>query len=268
MAEEVEYSEPCSYEEAVESKDHQKWMQAMIEEIDSLLKNGTWVLVQRPDGRRVVSCKWIFKRKLEAAGTEKFRFKARLVARGFTQEHGIDYDEVFSPVVKHTSIRILLAIVARNDWELDQLDVKTAFLHGDLKETIYMTQPKGFVKLGDENKVCLLKKSIYGLKQASRQWHMKFNSHMIKSGFLRSSYDECVYIKSVGGAAIAYLLLYVDDMLLAGASVKEIQKVKEDLATAFEMKDLGPAKRILGMTIVRNREKKEIWLSQADYVSD
>ena len=266
VAEEVEYSDPSTYEEAMDCKEWEKWMKAMVEEIDSLLRNGTWVLVERPDGRRVVSCKWIFKKKLEGADSENVRFKARLVARGFTQEHGVDYDEVFSPVVKHTSIRILLAIVARRDWELEQLDVKTAFLHGDLKETLYMAQPKGFVKAGDEGKVCLLKKSIYGLKQASRQWHRKFDDHVIKSGFLRSAYDECVYIKSVGGAVVAYLLLYVDDMLLAGACPKEIQKVKLDLKKAFEMKDLGPAKRILGMTIIRNRKKKEIWLTQTDYV--
>ena len=117
-AEEVEYSEPCSYEEAIESKEYERWMKAMIEEIDSLLKNGTWVLVERPDGRRVVSCKWIFKKKIGATDDEKVRYKARLVARGFTQEHGIDYDEVFSPVVKHTSIRILLAIVARKTGNL------------------------------------------------------------------------------------------------------------------------------------------------------
>ena len=111
------------------------------------------------------------------------------------------------------------------------------------------------MKPGDEGKVCLLKRSIYGLKQASRQWHMKFNTHMIKSGFLRSHYDECVYIKSVGGAVVAYLLLYVDDMLLVGADLEEIQKVKTDLRAAFEMKDLGPAKRILGIVYSQKEGK-------------
>ena len=174
---------------------------------------------------------------------------------------------MFSPVVKHTSIRILLAVVARMDWELEQMDVKTAFLHGNLEETIYMCQPEGFIKPGMENKVCLLKKSIYGLKQASRQWHMKFYEHMLKSGFLTSKYDECVYIKSQGGAVVAYLLLYVDHMLLAGSCNIEVQKVKKDLKAAFDMKDLGPAKQILEMTIHRDRSKKRIWLTQAGYVS-
>ena len=148
-------------------------MQAKIEEKESLLKYGTWVLVEKPDGRRVLrrvlSCKWVFKKKIEAAEPDGVRFKARLVARGFTQEQGVDFDEVFSPVVKHASIRLLLAIVARRDWELEQLDVKTAFLHGEIRETIYMMQPESFVKPEDMGKVCLLEKSIYGLKQASRQ---------------------------------------------------------------------------------------------------
>ena len=148
----------------------------MIEEIQSLLKNKTWILVKKPDTQRLMSCKWIFKKKVEVGN--KVRFKARLVARGFTQEEGVDYNEVFSPVVKHASIRILLAIVAQKNWHLEQLDVKTAFLHGDLEETIFMDQPEGFVIHGSEDKVCLLKKSLYGLKQESRQWHIKFDEHI------------------------------------------------------------------------------------------
>lgn len=153
----------------------------MVEEIESLMKNRTWILVDRPAAQRPVSCKWVYKKKVEAEN--KIRFKARLVARGFTQEEGIDYNEIFSPVVKHASIRILLAVAAQNKWELEQLDVKTAFLHGDLDETIYMDQSEGFLMHGNEGKVCLLKKSLYGLKQASRQWHLKFDEHMEKIGF-------------------------------------------------------------------------------------
>ena len=161
--------------------------------------------------------------EVDSMEIENIRFKARLVARGFTQEEGVDYNEVFSPVVKHTSIRILLAVVAKKDWKLEQLDVKTAFPHGDLEETIYMQQPPGFVKPGEENKVCLMKRSIYGLKQASRQWHRMFDEQILANGFKRSCYDECVYIKEEGGAMVAYLLLYVDDMLVAGSS-KESQE--------------------------------------------
>ena len=127
VAEQVVFSEPESYQAAISCAERDKWLLAMIEEIDSLIKNKTWVLVEKVEGRKVISCKWIFKKKLESAENDKIRFKARLVARGFTQEEGVDYNEVFSPVVKHTSIRILLAVVAKKDWELKQLDVKTAW---------------------------------------------------------------------------------------------------------------------------------------------
>ena len=267
VAKQVAFSEPDSYKSAMNCPEKDRWLQAMIEEIDSLIKNKTWILVDKVEGRKIISCKWIFKKKLESTEVEQIKFKARLVARGFTQEEGVDYNEVFSPVVKHASIRILLAVVAKRDWELEQLDVKTAFLHGNLEETIYMQQPPGFVKAGEENKVCLLKRSIYGLKQSSRQWHKKFDEHILKNGFTRSLYDECVYIKRRGGAVVAYLLLYVDDMLVAGKCMEEIDRVKDDLSKAFEMKDLGSAARILGMSIVRNRIRKEIWLNQSDYIS-
>ena len=175
---------------------------------------------------------------MESVGVESIRYKARLVARGFTQEEGVDYNEIFAPVVKHASIRILLAVVNQKNWEMQQLDVKTAFLHGDLEESIYMHQPEGYVKKGDENKVCLLKKSLYGLKQSPRQWNKKFNAHMTDSGFARSRYDDCVYIKRRNGVSVAYLLIYVDDILIADPSKEEVQLVKDGLYRSFEMKDL------------------------------
>lgn len=168
VAEEIDYSEPATYAEAMRSKERKQWIQAMKEEIESLLKNKTWVLVKNQKGFKCVSCKWIFKKKIEVTQNNRIRYKARLVARGFTQREGIDFNEVLSLVVKHTSIRVLLALVAQNDMELQQLDVKTAFLHGDLEETIHMYQPEGFVESGNEGKVCLLKKSLYGLKQSPR----------------------------------------------------------------------------------------------------
>lgn len=133
VAEVIAYAEPATYEEAIKCKESQKWIKAMKEEIESLLKNGTWILVVNPRTQKLISCKWLFKKKVEVGEIESIRFKARLVARGFTQVEGIDYTEVFSPVVKHSSIRILLALTAHFDWELHQLDVKTAFLHGDLE---------------------------------------------------------------------------------------------------------------------------------------
>lgn len=172
---------PRSYTEAINSNNSKNWIAAMKDKLQSLYKNNTWVLVDKPKGKKLVSCKWLFKLKKEIPSVERAQYKARLVARGFTQREGIDYHEVFSPVVKHTSIRMVLALVAQEDLELEQLDVKTAFLHGELEEQIFMTQPEGFVKDSEEGKVCLLKRSLYGLKQSPRQWYKRFDSFIIKS---------------------------------------------------------------------------------------
>ncbi|CAJ2628030.1 unnamed protein product [Trifolium pratense] len=198
-AEEVQDSEPKNFREASESIDSQDWLKAMNEEMLSLEKNQTWKLVPLPKNKRVVGSKWVFKRKEGIPGVEAPRYKARLVAKGFTQVEGIDYNEIFSPVVKHCSIRVLMAIVNMYDLELEQMDVKTAFLHGELEETIYMQQPE-------------------------------------------------------------------DDSLMASSDKQEIQQLKEKLNGEFEMKDLGNAKRILGMDILRDRSKGELFLSQHDYL--
>ena len=165
---------------------------AMVEEIQSLEKNQTWELVKLPKGEKAIDCKWIFKRK-EGATPQDFRYKARLVAKGYSQREGIDYKEVFSLVVKHSSICVLLAFVVSQNLELEQLDVKTAFLHGDLEEQIYMQQPPGFEVPNKEDHVCLLKRSLYGLKQSPRQWYRKFDRFMVDHGYSRSPYDSCVY---------------------------------------------------------------------------
>lgn len=160
-----------------------------------------------------------------------------------------------------------MAVVCQMDWELQQMDVKTAFLHGELEESIYMEQPEGFIEPGNEDKVCLLKRSLYGLKQSSRQWNKQFDEHMLSIGFDRSEYDSCVYMKRKNGKTVAYLLLYVDDMLIAGSDMSEIEEIKRDLSGRFEMKDLGDAKRILGMDIIRDRRRGTLWLTQQDYIS-
>ncbi|KAK1631604.1 hypothetical protein QYE76_005919 [Lolium multiflorum] len=146
----------------------------MQEEMQSLDKNGTWDIVCLPKQKKVVRCKWIFKRKKGLSPNEPPMFKARLVAKGFNQIPGIDYNDVFSPVVKHSSICAFFGIVAMHDLELEQLDVKTAFLHGELEEEIYMDQPEGFVVPGKEDLVCKLKRSLYGLKQSPRQWYKRY----------------------------------------------------------------------------------------------
>ncbi|KAG8497106.1 hypothetical protein CXB51_008302 [Gossypium anomalum] len=228
----------------------------------SLHKNKTWDLVKLPKGKKTIRCKWVFKKKEGTLEAEEPRYKARLVAKGYNQIPGVDFTDVFSPVVKHSSIRALLGIVAMHDLELEQLDVKTAFLHGELVEDIYMQQLESFTVLEKEDYVCLLKKSLYGLKQSPRQWYKRFDSFMTSHDFKRSSFDSCVYFKKNSDGSFVYLLLYVDDMLIAAKDKGEIRKVKAQLSEEFEMKDLGPAKKILGMEILRDRKTSKLYLSQ------
>ena len=162
----------------------------MKEEMDSLAKNKTWDLVELPESRKVVGCKWVYKLK-KGADDIIPKYKERLVAKGFSQKEGIDFHEIFSPVVKLVSIIILLALVSLYDLELEQLDVKTTFLHGDLDEEIFMEQPEGFIQNRNKRFVCKLRKSLYGLRQSSRQWYKNFDSFMVSQGYTRSEYAYC-----------------------------------------------------------------------------
>ncbi|WVZ12067.1 hypothetical protein V8G54_016597 [Vigna mungo] len=254
--------EPRSYKEALDSNDRHLWQGAMEEELEALKKNSTWRLVDLPKGKKVIGSKWIFKKKEATPGGEKARYKARLVAKGFTQIEGVDYHEIFAPVVKHCSVRVLMAIVAHCNLHLEQLDVRTAFLHGDLEETIYMKQPDGFAV---DDRVCLLQKSLYGLKQSPRQWYRKFDDFLIKLNFKRCNYDDCVYTLNHDGEML-YLLLYVDDILIASSDRGMIGETKARLADAFEMKELGEARRILGIDIKRDRPGGNLFLSQECYL--
>ena len=169
--------EPSCYKEAMSKDDKLKWEQAMELEMDSIEKNHTWELVQLPKGKNALPCKWVYKLKV-TSDNAKPKYKARLVAKGFKQEKGVDFDEIFSPIVKMKTLCTVLALVAKEDMDLVQLDVKTNFFHGDLHDEIYMQQPEGFVEKGKEKLICKLKKSLYGLKQAPREWYTKFDAFM------------------------------------------------------------------------------------------
>ncbi|KAL1198052.1 Retrovirus-related Pol polyprotein from transposon TNT 1-94 [Cardamine amara subsp. amara] len=266
VAEEVDTYEPSTYREAISGTEAERWFAAMGDEMESHQNNNTWDLVTEPHGRKIVTCKWIFKKNEGISMAEGVKYKARVVARGFSQREEVDYNEIFSPVVRHTSIRALLAVVAHQDLELEQLDVKTAFLHGELEEEIYMTQPDGFQVFGKENHVCRLNKSLYGLKQSPRQWYKRFDSYMMKLGYIRCPYDCCVYYNKLKGESYIYLILYVDDMLIAAKKMCDAQKLKDLLSAEFEMKDLGAANKILGMEILRDRTQKKLFLSQKGYI--
>ena len=256
--------DPTSFEEAMRSENSSKWLEAMEEEMRSMKANKVWDLEIIPKGAKTVGCKWVYKTKLDSQGNVE-RYKARLVAKGFTQREGIDYNETFSPVSCKDSFRIIMALVAHYDLELHQMDVKTAFLNGDLEENVYMAQPKGFVMEGNERMGCRLKKSIYGLKQASRQWYLKFDSTIRKFGFKENVEDNCVYAKFKDGKFI-FLILYVDDILLASSDVSLLLETKKFLSSNFDMKDLGEASFVLGIEIHRDRNKGILGLSQKTYI--
>jgi hypothetical protein len=167
---------------------------------------------------------------------------------------------VFSPVVKYSSIQTFFSIVAIHDLELEQLDMKIAFLHGEHEEEIYMDQPEEFIVPGKEDYVCKFKRSLYGLKQSPRQWYKMFDSFILSHGFKRSKYDSCVHIKIVDGSPI-YLLLYVDDMLISAKSRDEITTLKKLLSSEFDMKNLGAAKKIPSIEITKDRKSGLLFLS-------
>jgi len=237
----------------------------MQDEMQSLHDNHTYELMKLPKGKRASKNKWVYRLKYEDRSSNP-RYKARLVVKGFNQKKGIDFEEIFSPVVKMSSIRVVLGLAAVLDLEIEQLDVKTAFLHGELEEEIYMEQPEGFKVPGKEDLVCRLKKSLYGLKQAPRQWYKKFDSFLVDHNFKKTKNDHCVFIKRYESGDFRILLLYVDDMLIVGQDRNKIAALKKDLGESFAMKDLGQARQILGMKITRDRPKKLLWLSQERYV--
>ena len=255
--------DPTTYDEAISDIDSSKWLEAMKSEMDSMYSNQVWDLVDPPEGIVPIGNKWIYKRKIGPDGKVE-TFKARLVAKGYRQREGVDYEETFSPVAMLKSIRILLAIAAHYDYEVWQMDVKTAFLNGYIEEHIFMDQPKGF-ESKDKSKVCKLKRSIYGLKQASRSWNLRFDEAIKSFDFIKNEDEPCVY-KKVSGSKIAFLVLYVDDILLIGNDVGMLTTVKVWLSKTFSMKDLGEATYILGIRIYRDRSKRLIGLSQSLYL--
>ncbi|KAL9996132.1 putative RNA-directed DNA polymerase [Helianthus debilis subsp. tardiflorus] len=249
--------EPRNFYEA--SKDP-NWVSAMNEEIEALHRNDTWDLVELPPGRSVIGCKWVYKIKYKSTG-EIERFKARLVAKGFSQKQGIDFDETFSPVVKLVTVRCIISIAVDKGWSLYQLDVNNAFLYGELNEDVYMSLPDGYFP-HEEHRVCKLKRSLYGLKQAPRMWNERLVNVLFELGFKQSKCDYSLFYK-INKDVIIYLLVYVDDIVVTGNCLSEINKVKNSLKTKFLIKDLGELKYFLGIEVIK--EKDNICLSQRKY---
>ena len=256
--------EPKDYREAMASSDRRKWEMAMSDEYKSMVENKVWTLTELPAGKNLVGCKWIYKLKEDADGNV-VRYKARLVAQGFSQKFGCDYDEVFAPVVTQTTFRILLALAHERKFNVHHFDVKTAFLNGDLDDEIYMRQPQGFEEENRKHLVCKLSKSLYGLKQAARSWNVKIHDILTKMGFVQSKNDCCMYTKSRDGSEPMYILIYVDDMIVACKNVHEISKFGEDLKRQIQITDLGPLKQFLGIRVCKD-EQGYYCLDQSVYI--
>ena len=261
MAKIVQDVEPTCFDDAIGDV---KWEKAMDEEMAALDGNETWDLVPLPKDKNVIGCKWVYKVKHNSDGTVS-RYKARLVAKGYAQTYGIDYEETFSPVAKMATVCTIIAVAASKGWLLHQMDVKNAFLHGDLQEEVYMEQPQGYEDVRHPSYVCKLKKALYGLKQAPRAWHARIVACLVSIGFHMADADHSLYVRK-NEHGIVIICIYVDDLIVGGDNESEIDHVKTLLKQEFDMKDLGELRYFLGIEIVRTKEG--IWLSQRQYALD
>nr|GEU57090.1 retrovirus-related Pol polyprotein from transposon TNT 1-94 [Tanacetum cinerariifolium] len=257
-------SEPTRYKAAILDSESNKWIDAINTEIQSMMDNMVWVLVDLPPGCKTVGSKSIFKKKTDMDGIVH-TYKARLVAKGYTQLYEVDYEETFTPVADIRAIRILISIAAYYDYKIRKMDIKTAFLNGYLDEDIYMVQPEGFVDHNHPKKVCKLQRSIYGLKQASRSWNKRFDEQIKRFEFAQNLDEPCVY-QNASRSNVTFLILYVDDIIIMGNHIPSLQSVEDYLGKCFAMKDLGEATFIFEIKIYRDRSKRLIGLGQNAYI--
>uniref|UniRef100_A0A2N9GX95 Uncharacterized protein n=1 Tax=Fagus sylvatica TaxID=28930 RepID=A0A2N9GX95_FAGSY len=254
--------EPTGFKEAVQDK---KWRNAMNEEIKAIKKNDTWELTTLPHGKKAIGVKWVYKMKKNAKG-EVERYKARLVVKGYSQQQGIDYDEVFAPVARLETIRLLIALAAQNKWSIFQMDVKSAFLNGYLEEEVFVEQPIGYVVKGQEGKVLKLKKALYGLKQAPRAWNSRIDKYFQEKGFSKCPHEHALYCKVHENGDILIVCLYVDDLIFTGNNPSMFEDFKNAMAREFEMTDIGLMAYYLGIEVKQTEEG--IFISQEGYAKE
>ena len=238
----------------------------MQAEMDSIVSIGTFKLVHPPHNHKPIGCKWVYCVKRTTTG-EISRYKARLVAQGFTQKPSIDFTKTFTPVAKTNSICLLLAFATANDFKIHQVDVKSAFLNGKLEETIFMCQPKGFIAKGKEDWVWQLNQTLYGLRQSGHVWYQKLRDTLLKLNFEPNTTDPCVFIRSNNGN-LTLIFTHVDDLSLICNSVNKVTQLKGELAKHFPISDLGEAHHLLGIKITCDHTKQTISLSQERYILD
>jgi len=254
--------DPLTYEEAAK---HAEWRKAMQIEIEAIERNHTWELSSLPKGMKSIGVKWVFKTKFNEHGHVD-KCKARLVAKGYAQRFGVDYSEVFAPVARWDTIRLIIATAAQRNWYIYQLDVKSAFLHGELSELVYVEQPQGFVKQGEEEKVYRLKKALYGLKQAPRAWFSKIEKYFAEEGFEKCDFEHTLFIKTENRGNILIVSLYVDDLIFTGNCERMFLSFKESMKRNFDMTDLGKMRYFLGVEVLQKEEG--IYMCQRKFTRD
>lgn len=258
----TQYPEPTSFNQA---NKFDEWIKAMNEELMALENTQTWLICSLPPDKHAIGCKWVYKIKLQADGSLE-RYKARLVAKEYTQQEGIGFVDTFSHVAKMTTVKTLLAVAAAKNWSLTQLDISNAFFNGDLDEEIYMNLPHGYTPKEGEtlspNAICKLNKSLYGLKQASRQWFLKFSSTLLGLGFQKSHTYHTLFMRRIAGVYVA-VLVYVDDIIIARNNDEAIAQLKIDLHKSFKLRDLGTLKYFLDLEVARS--KSSISVCQRKY---
>jgi hypothetical protein len=261
--------EPKSLAEAKRRPEWPYWEKAIREELKTLEDAGTWELTSLPEGANVVGSKWVFRIKRDASG-QVVRYKARLVAQGFSQVEGVDYFDTYAPVAKLASLRTILALAARFDLELHQIDIKGAYLNGELtdNEHIYMRQPPGYPYPNSMGCVLRLHKTIYGLKQSGHRWYQKLTKICEEvMGLTRCNVDQAVFYRREGDS-ILVMAVHVDDCTIAARPPKLVEELKEKLRTRVEVTDLGELRWLLGIEIARDRDARTICLSQHQYIED
>jgi hypothetical protein len=242
------YSDPIKFEDAVKEE---KWKKAMDMEIQAIERNDTWELTGLSKGQKTIGVKWVYKTKLNEKG-EIDKHKARLVAKGYKQQYGVDYKEVFAPEARHDTIRLVISLAAQNSWLIFQMDVKLAFLNGELQEQVYVDRLSGYVQQGSEKKVYKLKKALYGLKQAPRAWYNRIDAYFSKAGFQKYPYEHTLFVKSEDGGKFLIVCLYVDDLIYTGNDGKMFQEFKNSMKVEFGMTNLGMMCYFLGIEVVQS----------------
>jgi len=250
--------EPRSVEAAL---NEQCWREAMVAEMDSIQANKTWELSTLPKGHKAIGLKWVFKVKKDPNGIVT-KHKARLVAKGYAQREGVDFEEVFAPVARIETVRLLIALAALKGWQVHHMDVKSAFLNGDLREEVYVQLPPGFVVKDGSGKVLKLKKALYGLRQAPRAWNARLDSELVKLGFVRNPLEHAVY-RRFGKDGLLLVGVYVDDLVITGSSNTSIESFKKEMMSSFSMSDLGLLSYYLGIQV--DQQVGKTTLCQSSY---